>query len=264
MIGAAVANVIGWVKGLFTWAVEKGKTPDGEEWSLIKMISGVFKSAKDWFVGLFTWKKAEPKEGEKEFSVAQLLLDLWEDIKTALSSIFPSLSDLKELLPSFSDVKDTVKGWFGFGGSSKDKDKDKAKEDKKVKPAAQRLNSRGFPVNEDKDKYAELRKVTKQDLRDSVKFGISPELVARERARAAKIMDETMAENAAYRKKLAAEQKAEVIQTAGIKRTGRAATAPAVVNAPVNSISNSQTNTNIGSTPMVNPNPMVTAANAAR
>ena len=105
MIGAAVANVIGWVKGLFTWAVEKGKTPDGEEWSLIKMISGVFKSAKDWFVGLFTWKKAEPKEGEKEFSVAQLLLDLWEDIKTALSSIFPSLSDLKELLPSFSDVK---------------------------------------------------------------------------------------------------------------------------------------------------------------
>ena len=112
-------SVYGWFTGLWSWGAEKGKTPDGEAWSLTKMISDVFKSAKDWFVGLFTWKKVEPKEGEKQFSVAQLLLDLWEDIKTALSSIFPSLSDLKELLPSFSDVKNTVKGWLGFGDSSK-------------------------------------------------------------------------------------------------------------------------------------------------
>ena len=59
-------------------------------------------------------------------------------------------------------------------------------------------------------------------------------------------------------------KEAERIKEAQLARAARReAREAAVVNAPVNTVNNSQNTTSIDSTPMFHPNPMVSAVNAA-
>ena len=60
-------------------------------------------------------------------------------------------------------------------------------------------------------------------------------------------------------------ERTQQIQAAGLRRGagGSGTSGPAVVNAPVNTINNSQNNTSIDSTPMVHPNPLLGAVNLA-
>ena len=59
-----------WFVGLFKWGKKEGETEEGG-WSLGKMIGGIFKKAKAWFLGLFSFGKgdsagADPMSGLDE------------------------------------------------------------------------------------------------------------------------------------------------------------------------------------------------------
>ena len=190
-----------------------------DNWTIGSMIVGVFDNIKKWFLGIFGWKKAKPKEGEEEFSISKMISDLWKNITKAISDIFPSLADLKDMLPKLSDVTDTIKGWFGFGSSSDDNQN----------PPGQ---AAGGPMAANKP---------------VIVGELGPEL----------ILPSTGGQviNA---------ERTSQIQAAGLRRgAGSSGGAPAVVNAPVNTINNSQSNTTVTSTELAHPSSILNKVNLA-
>ena len=313
MIVGVFKKVRDWFLGIFGFGTdEKGKDKpinikEAKDFSLATLLSDTIKKIWDWFKGLLDidwkglmnnlvpdWAKKilpgfgsdKPKES-KDQKLSQK--DLLEEAKKK------GLYDEKGFAKS--DInKDSLEQGVKSGAIQKEilqaiiADNDLAEKDmefmKKLVNLATKKGSlvtddkadiTNNKVAEEKARYAELAKVTKQDLKDAVKFGISPELIARDRAMRAKIMDEMFADNEAYRKKLAdehklalklempistelkaSEQKAEEIQKRGIQRTGRAATAPStVVNAPTTNVNSSSSNMTNTTTSFSHPSPIL-------
>ena len=219
MVLAGIRSVSKWLLSLFGFNDAAKAVANTDNWTIGSMIVGVFDNIKKWFLGIFGWKKTEPKEGEKQFSISQMISDLWKNITKAISDIFPSLADLKDMLPKLSDVTDTIKGWFGFGSSSDDNQK----------PPGQ---AAGGPMAANKP---------------VIVGELGPEL----------ILPSTGGQviNA---------ERTSQIQAAGLRRgAGSSGGAPAVVNAPVNTINNSQSNTTVTSTELTHPSAILNKVNLA-
>jgi hypothetical protein len=289
MIRAGFDKAVTWVTDLFAWAVEKGKTPDGKKWSITKMISGVFKSAKDWFVGLFTWKKAEPKEGEKEFSISKMISDLWRNITQALKDIFPSLDDLKNMLPTPGELLDKLTpSWLGGGGDTLPEDMSAQNKEAEIKAVKEKmaateerilqhnaeLGKEGMgkhgptqrkryldklAVDQDKlgEQEAKLYELQKRRTGGPVKKGM-PYLVGEGTVKPELFIPSNSGMI------MSAERVAQM-QSSGLRRGagGSGSGGPAVVNAPVNTVNNSQSNTTVTSTELKHPSAILAAVNAA-
>jgi len=191
---------INFIRDIFGWG-----NPD-EKFSLGTFIVGIFGKVKDWFKDIFSWKKAEPKEGEEEFSISKMISDLWKNITTALSDIFPSLDDLKAMLPGPGELLGKLKFWDN--------------------------KAAGGPI------AANVPTMVGE---------LGPELILPSSG--------GQVVNA---------ERTSQIQAAGLRRSaGSGGGGPAVVNAPVNTINNSQNNTSIGATPLTHPNPLLASVNLA-
>jgi len=234
MIKKVIKTVVGWVTGLFTWVSEAGKV-DGEEWSLMTMIDAAIDKAIGWAKDIFTWGRATGETEEGDFSITTLISGLWEDIKTALSDIFPSLDDIKAMLPSLSDVKDTLLGLIGLGGR---KDADAAG------PAVQ-TPATGFQPGRGPAENAAGGWMS--GGRPTMVGELGPELIFP--ATGGQVMNA---------------QRTAQIQAAGLRRGAMGqGGGPSIVNAPVNTVNNSQSNTTVTSTELKHPNPLLASVNLA-
>ena len=220
MVLAGIRSVSKWLLSLFGFNDAAKAVANTDNWTIGSMIVGVFDNIKKWFLGIFGWKKTEPKEGEKQFSISQMISDLWKNITTALSDIFPSLDDLKAMLPKLSDVTDTIKGWFGFGSDEKGKGKN----------VNQKAAGGPFGAN-----------------KPMIVGELGPELILPSSG--------GQVVNA---------ERTSQMQAAGLRRgAGSGGAAPAVVNAPVNTINNSQSNTTVTSTELTHPSAILNRVNLA-
>jgi hypothetical protein len=235
MVLAGIRSASKWLLSLFGFDEAAEKVANADNWTIGGLVVKAFTSIKDWFLGIFDWKKTEPKEGEEEFSIGQMLSDLWKDIKTALSDIFPSLDDIKAMLPSLSDVKDTLLGLIGLGGR---KDADAAG------PAVQ-TPATGFQPGRGPAENAAGGWMS--GGRPTMVGELGPELIFP--ATGGQVMNA---------------QRTAQIQAAGLRRGAMGqGGGPSIVNAPVNTVNNSQSNTTVTSTELKHPNPLLASVNLA-
>jgi len=231
MVLAGIRSASKWLLSLFGFDEAAEKVANADNWTIGGLVVKAFTSIKDWFLGIFDWKKTEPKEGEEEFSIGQMLSDLWKDIKTALSDIFPSLDDIKAMLPSLSDVGATIKGWFGLGG-------DDAEATAQTPATGSRTG--GGPPGAAAGGWM-------SGGRPTMVGELGPELIFP--ATGGQVMNA---------------QRTAQIQAAGLRRGAMGqGGGPSIVNAPVNTVNNSQSNTTVTSTELKHPNPLLASVNLA-
>jgi hypothetical protein len=231
MVLAGIRSASKWLLKLFGFDEAAEKVANADNWTIGGLVVKAFTSIKDWFLGIFDWKKTEPKEGEEEFSIGQMLSDLWKDIKTALSDIFPSLDDIKAMLPSLSDVGATIKGWFGLGG-------DDAEATAQTPATGSRTG--GGPPGAAAGGWM-------SGGRPTMVGELGPELIFP--ATGGQVMNA---------------QRTAQIQAAGLRRGAMGqGGGPSIVNAPVNTVNNSQSNTTVTSTELKHPNPLLASVNLA-
>ena len=217
LILTGLREVSKWLLSLFGFDKAAQAVANTDNWTIGSMVVTAFKAIKKWFVGLFNWKKAEPKEGEKQFSISQMISDLWRDITTALTDIMPSLDDLKAMLPSPGELLSKLNPF------SSDDDDDKKKGNAKAAGGP-------FGANQ-----------------PMIVGELGPELILPSSG--------GQVVNA---------ERTSQIQAAGLRRgAGSSGGAPAVVNAPVNTINNSQSNTTVTSTELKHPSAILNSVNLA-
>jgi len=88
LIMDVVDSVVKWLKGLFSWGKKAGTTAAGD-FSIWKMITGVFKSIKKWFSDTFS------------FDFSGLLDSLPEWIKDPKAAVMRMIKSLTKFLPSW-------------------------------------------------------------------------------------------------------------------------------------------------------------------
>ena len=155
----AFASAIAWVKGIFSWGAEgptvKGgitkfidivlapynlavnwlmglfgfSTPDGEPFSIGKVVMGAFTAAKDWIVGLFAWGKDAGTNAAGDFSFLTLVTGVFKSVKEWFTGIFSfstpdgeSFSIVTMLVDSAKKIFDWFKGLFDIDIGSVIKD----------------------------------------------------------------------------------------------------------------------------------------------
>ena len=118
---------IAWVKGLFGWSTE-----GQEEFSIATFIKGIFKSVKDWFVGLFAWGKDAGTNAAGDFSFLTLVTGVFQSVKEWFVGLFAwgketgtnaqgDFSFLTLISGVFSSVKEWFTDLFTFGDPNADK-----------------------------------------------------------------------------------------------------------------------------------------------
>ena len=223
-IPSLILKLVGWVAGLFGFDDFKKKVQAIDPIQWISdTIKGLFDKIEGWFMKL---------------------LDI--DFSGMIASLVPKA--IRE-----SKLGRWVGGLFG-GGKDKPKETSSAVVPEKGR-AQQAVEAFRFgPAGTD----AEIRE-------QQLQFDKLEAKAAKERARGQRFQVGGRRDRLDYTMSVADRRKeAERIKEAQLARAARReARETSVVNAPVNTVNNSQNNTSIDSTPMFHPNPMVSAVNAA-
>ena len=227
-------SVVTFIKDLFTWP----DSPAGFAIKLIDLVLLPYNLAINFIRDIFGW--GDPDES---FSLGTFVVDIFKKVKDWFTKIFDfKVSDvLPDLeMPDFGEmIKGVIRAVFPtslfdksfLGYSLKDFLPDSLTKFLTEEPDKKLASGGSFKAGQ------------------SLLVGeLGPELILPSTGGQVKSAERT-----------------QQIQAAGLRRGagGSGTSGPAVVNAPVNTINNSQNNTSIDSTPMVHPNPLLGAVNLA-
>ena len=227
-------SVVTFIKDLFTWP----DSPAGFAIKLIDLVLLPYNLAINFIRDIFGW--GDPDES---FSLGTFVVDIFKKVKDWFTKIFDfKVSDVLPdfELPNFGEmIKGIVRAVFPtslfdktfFGYGLRDFLPDSLTKFLTEEPDKKLARGGSFKAGQ------------------SLLVGeLGPELILPSTGGQVKSAERT-----------------QQIQAAGLRRGagGSGTSGPAVVNAPVNTINNSQNNTSIDSTPMVHPNPLLGAVNLA-
>ena len=227
-------SVVTFIKDLFTWP----DSPAGFAIKLIDLVLLPYNLAINFIRDIFGW--GDPDES---FSLGTFVVDIFKKVKDWFTNIFDfKVSDVLPdfELPNFGEmIKGIVRAVFPtslfdktfFGYGLRDFLPDSLTKFLTEEPDKKLARGGSFQAGQ------------------SLLVGeLGPELILPSTGGQVKSAERT-----------------QQIQAAGLRRGvgGSGTSGPAVVNAPVNTINNSQNNTSIDSTPMVHPNPLLGAVNLA-
>ena len=227
-------SVVTFIKDLFTWP----DSPAGFAIKLIDLVLLPYNLAINFIRDIFGW--GDPDES---FSLGTFVVDIFKKVKDWFTKIFDfKVSDVLPdfELPNFGEmIKGIVRAVFPtslfdktfFGYGLRDFLPDSLTKFLTEEPDKKLASGGSFKAGQ------------------SLLVGeLGPELILPSTGGQVKSAERT-----------------QQIQAAGLRRGagGSGTSGPAVVNAPVNTINNSQNNTSIDSTPMVHPNPLLGAVNLA-